>query len=329
LSPAHRQALEGRIQQREDQLIKASRLMQVKVLSDLSGDRLARLSQIAVQGENIYALDTGGRRVLKVTTTNGKPLSALSAGSVIGRDMIQPLVAITAIPGGVLAADSRDTLWAFDAATGQVRRIVPPGADWGEVRAMATYNDELYILGPQQNRVWRYSPDGEGYGSPTDYFAAAAAQAASPSEATPVPTVRARATATPAPTATPIPAPDLRHSVDLAVDGSVYVLQADGSVLKFTNGLPEAFPETGLVGPMPSPSHITTSPRDSSVYIVDPAGKRIVRFSKSGLFQRQYVLPADAPSALTGIQSAAIDTAHQLVYLLSDKAMAVAPLPSQ
>jgi len=119
------------------------------------------------------------------------------------------------------------------------------------------------------------------------------------------------------------------HSVDLSVDGSLYLLQSDGSILKYTNGVQQPFPETGLVGTMPSPSHILASVADSSVYVVDPSGKRIVRFTSSGVFERQYLLPADAPTAITGIQSAELDGAQGLVYFVSDKTVAVATLPNQ
>ncbi len=327
LDSADRLALSGRIQQREDQLVKASRLTQVKLLVNLSGDRQAQLSQIALEGDNLYMLDTGGHRVLKATTGGGRLVAAISASSVVGQDLIQPLVAIAAIPGGVLAVDSRNTVWSFNAGTNQVRRVSVPGSDtWGEVRAITTYNNELYVLDSRLGHVWRYSPQGDGYSTPVDYFPAApAAGAARP---TPLPTVRP-GTPTPAPTATPAPPPDLAHSVGIVVDGSLYMLQSSGDVLKYTNGLPQAFPETGLVGSLTSPSEVTTSPQDSSLYVVDPAGKRIVRFTKDGVFQRQYLLPTDAPAALTGIQGAAVDIGRHQVYLLSDKAVAMATLPNQ
>jgi hypothetical protein len=80
---------------------------------------------------------------------------------------------------------------------------------------------------------------------------------------------------------------------------------------------------------MPSPSHINASATDGSVYVVDPSGKRLVRFSATGQFAHQYLLPPDAPKALTGIQSAEVDPAQGLVYFVSDKAVAVATLPNQ
>lgn len=327
LTQADAAALTARIGQRQDALSKASRLGNVKLLVNLSTDPLAQLAQIVVQGPNLFILDTGGHRVLKVPAAGGPALAAMSAGIKVGSDTIQPLVAITATATGVLAVDSSNAVWSFDASNNQIRRVAMPGANaWGEIRAITNYRNDLYVLDGKLSRVWRYTPQGNGYSTPTDYFPAAA-PAAVPS---PTATVgRGTPTPTPAPTATPVPPPDLLHSVDLSVDGNVYILQSNGQVLKYTNGLPQPFPETGLVGSMPSPSHIEASLSDSSVYVVDPSGTRLVRFSTSGVFQRQYLLPTNAPSALTGIQSATIDAAHGLVYLISAKTVAVATLPNQ
>ncbi|HEY8742986.1 MAG TPA: hypothetical protein VIU62_07805 [Chloroflexota bacterium] len=326
LNAADEAALLGRVRQREDLLNKAGRLINVKVLADLSADPMAELAQVVVQGGSVYILDSGGKRVLKVPGSGGPPLAAISANIKVGTDTIQPLVAIAATATGVLAVDSRNVLWSFDAGNNQIRRVAVPGSDaWGEVHAITTYRNDLYVLDTKLSRIWRYTPLGSGYSAPTDYFPAAGvaipAATATPQRGVP--------TATPAPPPTVTPPPDLLHSVDLSVDGSLYLLQSDGSILKYTNGVQQPFPETGLVGTMPSPSHILASVADSSVYVVDPSGKRIVRFTSSGVFERQYLLPADAPTAITGIQSAELDGAQGLVYFVSDKTVAVATLPNQ
>lgn len=326
LTPADAATLRARVTQRQDLLSKAGRLTNLKLLADLSADPLAQLAQVAVQGGSVYILDTGGKRVLKVPVGGGPPMAALSANIKVGADTIQPLVAITATPTGVMAVDSQNVLWAFDASNNQIRRVPVPGSDaWGEIRAMTTYRNDLYVLDTKLSRIWRYTPLGSGYSTPVDYFAVSRPPAPA-ATATPQ---RGKPTATPAPIPTATPLPDLVHSVDLSVDGSVYLLQSDGSILKYSNGVRQPFPETGLVGTMPSPSHIMASVSDSSVYVVDPSGKRIVRFSASGQFQRQYLLPVDKPAAITGIQSAEVDAAQGLVYFVSDKAVAVATLPNQ
>lgn len=326
LTPPDVATLRTRVTQRQDQLNKAVRLANLKLLADLSADPLAQLAQVAVQGGSAYILDTGGKRVLKVPVGGGPPVAAISANIKVGADTIQPLVAITSTQTGVMAVDSQNALWAFDASNNQIRRVPVPGSDaWGEIRAMTTYRNDLYVLDTKLSRIWRYTPLGSGYGTPADYFAVS--RPAAPA-ATAIPQ-RGKPTATPAPIPTATPLPDLLHSVDLSVDGSVYLLQSDGSVLKYTNGVRQPFPETGLVGTMPSPSHVIASVSDSSVYVVDPSGQRIVRFSAGGQFQRQYLLPPDKPKAITGIQSAEVDAAQGLVYFVSDKAVAVATLPNQ
>lgn len=327
LTAADRATLLSRVNQRVDLLAKASRLGGVKLLADLSSDPVAELAQIVVQGGSAYVLDTGGKRVLKVPVGGGPPLAAISANIKVGADTIQPLVAIAASSAGILAVDSRNAVWSFDPTNNQIRRVPVPGSEaWGEARAITTYKNDLYVLDSKLSRIYRYTPQGSGYSSPSDVITAAAAASVPTATATPQ---RGQPTATPVPPATPPPPLDLSHSVDLSVDGSVYVLQSDGHVLKYVNGRAQSFSETGLVGSMPSPSHILASISDSSVYVVDPSGKRIVRFSSGGQFERQYLLAVDAPKAVTGIQGAEVDAAQGLVYFVSDKTVAVATLPNQ
>ncbi|HEY8745754.1 MAG TPA: hypothetical protein VIU62_21925, partial [Chloroflexota bacterium] len=158
LSVSDEAALLARVRQREDLLNKAGRLTNVKVLADLSADPLAELAQVVVQGGSVYILDTGGKRVLKVPVGGGPPLAAISANINVGADTIQPLVAIAATSTGVLAVDSRNVLWSFDANNNQIRRVSVPGSDaWGEVHAITTYRTDLYVLDTKLSRIWRYT----------------------------------------------------------------------------------------------------------------------------------------------------------------------------
>lgn len=74
---------------------------------------------------------------------------------------------------------------------------------------------------------------------------------------------------------------DLRESVGLAVDGTIYVLMRDGSILRLTAGLRD---DVSFEQPDPkfeSPVAIWTSDRLTSILVLDPQAGRIVAYSKT------------------------------------------------
>lgn len=74
----------------------------------------------------------------------------------------------------------------------------------------------------------------------------------------------------------------LSNAVSLAIDGSIYVLNSDGSVKKFLNGGHDDFTTPILKVAMSNPTKIITDADSKNVYILDPANKRIVVTSKTG-----------------------------------------------
>lgn len=82
--------------------------------------------------------------------------------------------------------------------------------------------------------------------------------------------------------------PDLTKAVDLTIDGSIWVLSSDGSILKFTKGAQDDFTLKGLDKPLVRPTRIVTSVDDNNVYVLDNGNKRIVVFDKNGNFLAQY-----------------------------------------
>jgi len=83
-------------------------------------------------------------------------------------------------------------------------------------------------------------------------------------------------------------APDFSKATDLAIDGSIWVLTTDGSVIKFTKGNQDDFTLKGLDKPFVRPTRIATSVDDDNVYVLDNGNKRIVVLDKNGNFLAQY-----------------------------------------
>lgn len=87
---------------------------------------------------------------------------------------------------------------------------------------------------------------------------------------------------------------DLKQSVGIAVDGSVYVLSNNGSVIKFSRSIPDTdFSIKNIPAPyekIEEPKKIYSSPETNYIYILDSKANRVIRFNKAGEFVSQYSL---------------------------------------
>ena len=144
-------------------------------------------------------------------------------------------------------------------ADGSTRPMEVAGAsEWQSARALATYQGNLYVLDPGHKGIYKYVPSGDDYQhTPTDYIEGSV---------------------------------DINweQAVDMAIDGFVYLLFSDGSIMKFAGGQPQSFAQEGLYPRLENPVGMYASPDIDSVFVMDGDGARVVEFSKEGKFVRQY-----------------------------------------
>lgn len=106
--------------------------------------------------------------------------------------------------------------------------------------------------------------------------------------------------------------PPLTDAVAMAIDGFIYVLKSDGSVLKFEKGeLVFDFGLKDLDKPLADPRAIFTTIDSEHLYILDAGNKRIVVINKSGFYESQYVY-----EGLTDPTDLFVDEAAGATYLL-------------
>lgn len=85
--------------------------------------------------------------------------------------------------------------------------------------------------------------------------------------------------------------PDVSSSVSMTIDGSIWVLLKDGTVLKFTRGKSDNLSLNGLDKAFSSPTRIFTNADSDNIYILDNGNSRIVVFDKTGAYLSQYQSP--------------------------------------
>ena len=82
--------------------------------------------------------------------------------------------------------------------------------------------------------------------------------------------------------------PDFSDSMAMAIDGSIYVLNKDGTIDKYTKGKKDTFSISGLDKPLSSATKIFTNEDASNIYVLDNGNGRIVVIDKDGKFKTAY-----------------------------------------
>ena len=203
---------------------------------------------------------------------------------------------------GVFAAlDRTGSLFTYDPLQG-VRVTPVANSDlWLKPVAMGTYLGNLYVLDPLLGRILKYMPVNNIYTTPpTDYLK-------------------------------PNQDVDLTGAVDMAIDGNVYILYADGRVRKFFNGEEKPFSMLGLPTPMRGPTSIFVSGKpepeaEGYVYVVDAGNERILQFDKQGIFIRQFRAKVGEPyfQKLRGIY---VNEADARLFVLSGNTLWLTNFP--
>ena len=131
--------------------------------------------------------------------------------------------------------------------------IVKNESSWENPRGIAVYQGNLYVL-DAKNAILKFVEVSGGY-SESNYFQGTK--------------------------------PDLNRAQAIAIDGSVWLLFADGTIGKYTRGARDNFNVSGLDKAFSSPTKIITSLDMENIYILDRGNSRIVKLAKSGKFESQ------------------------------------------
>jgi hypothetical protein len=175
-------------------------------------------------------------------------------------------------------------------------RLVPvsPQSDSGSFEVgytIGTFNGNLYILDGKTGLLWRYGATDNGFAKGVSII--------------------------------DINTYDIKKSVSMAIDGSIYLLKQDGSALKFLNGRQQDFSlrdVPNLQSKMIQPLQILTDENMRNIYVLD-GGKtsgrhstsRILEFDKNGVFLRQFGFPP----TFTKVQAFDINPHDKKIWVLN------------
>jgi len=266
-------------------------------------------SRVIVSGIDVYVLDKALDRVYKhllddslqalqemgdepVLLRKGDPRDPIVVGELV--DMVWAKAESGRLESNLLVLESGGSLLEYDPLKGI--SVLPIGGSdrWVQPQIAGSYEGNFYLLDSGLNQILRYEPDYDG--SPEDYFP-------TPGEV------------------------DLAGVVDMALDGPVYILYADGRILKFLDGQPAPFEITGLYEPLQNPIALFASEEAGFLYIADAGNDRIVQLTKEGRFLRQ--LKAGEGEALDQLKGLFALEKYNLLYFVSGNRLYVTNIPSE
>jgi hypothetical protein len=223
-------------------------------LSDLAGLEVEfAASSLLINGDAAYTFSTRSSSVYRISLEEKKVESVLETPS-----LEHPLVRfLHGETPSVYLLQSNGALQVFDTkkpslATAAVQY---ENVDRNIVDA-AVYNGRLYTLDAQNNQIFRHDRAGTGFGIGQSWV-----------KATDL---------------------DLKDGVSIAVDGSVYVLKANGIIVKMSAGQQSTAAFDAIDPQLTQPKRLITDSDTLLVYLLDPAERRIVEFTKEGKFLQQY-----------------------------------------
>lgn len=169
--------------------------------------------------------------------------------------------------------------------SGQKKEQIANDDYWTNPVALSPYQGNMYVLDPKEGIVKFVSSAGK----PSPYFSGST--------------------------------PDLSNATSMAIDGSIWVLLKDGTILKYTRGQADSFKLSGLKQSMTNAIKIFTGLDVSNVYILDKGTGRVVIFDKKGTFQKEY-----AASVIKDAKDFEVLEKDKKVLILSDNKIWELPL---
>lgn len=138
------------------------------------------------------------------------------------------------------------------------------------------YNSKLYSIAKDKNQIYAYA-NKNGFSTKTDWLKNSV---------------------------------DLSQAVDLGIDGDVYVLKSDGSILKFTVGKTAQYGTSALSPVMTGASKLIVG--TNNLYVFEASSKRLAVLSKkTGALLNQYIV-----DSLAQPKDVAVDETGKAAYFL-------------
>ncbi|MGB5932902.1 MAG: hypothetical protein WBH57_07540 [Anaerolineae bacterium] len=294
------EGLESRALERLDELDQVTRLALRKPF-EFPEARSAPLRVVA-QENDLYILDGGVDRLYRYRWSEAaRTLQTPPEGAILidSKEQGELLDIVWLEPGGgrergALLILKSDGLLEYDPLKGLSSLSVVETASWQEPRRAGGFEGNFYLLDTGAKRILKYLPTDRDYNSaPLHYIVEA----------------------------------EFESAVDMVIDGDIYVLLAEGVIMKFTAGERKPFVVEGLERGFSNPLAIFTNQGTDHIYVVESG--RIVELSKEGRFVRQLRPSREEEEAFQELSTVFVDEGKGRLFILSGKRPYLADLPME
>ncbi len=297
---AKTQALLYRIQDQQNELEGVALFRFLPTIAQASAG--SQFAHIAATDQDVFLLDrqnTISHYVINDVSGESKPADGgaviLKPGDEIGGQPVTRVQLLTLGARGqdkaLLIAVAAKNFLAYDLEARQWSAYDIQDADkWGELRAVDSFNGNIYLLDAQNNQIYKYAATAAGYSPQAAPYFPANAQV------------------------------NLSKAVDMAIDGDVWVLNDNGSLQRFRSGVPVSFTLDALAIPLKNPTAVYVRAGSDSIYLADAGNRRIVEFDKNGKFVRQFQAAAAKNDALAQLQDLTVNELKRKIYFVNPAA---------
>ncbi len=290
-------------------------LLQVRALYSLDVPLLAYAAdaepqRIVVSNQDIYVFDSSSQAISHYRTNSERTLLEEDNGAVlregdsvsgvtVGRlvDIAwQPRISGFADKASLLILDRNNNVFRYNRLDGATHLVLREQSSLGSVGQLGLYNGRLYLADERSDQIFRYSPAGLAYDDPPAAWFDEQVRG------------------------------DLAGLIAMGIDGDIWLLSEDGTLLRFREGqqLPfslERIPGLGgLLVDFAMAEHA-----DGMLYLADATDERILVFDKEGRYIQQFVDAEDM--ALAGLRGLFLDEVTDILYILTKSGVYAHPLP--
>ena len=290
-------------------------LLQVRALYSLDVPLLqypadAEPQRIVVSDQDIYVFDSGQQSIAHYRANPQRTLLEENNGAILNEGDIvsgvtvgrlvdiawQPRIAGFADKASLLVLDRNNNVFRYNRLDGATHLSLREQNSLGSVGQIAIYNGRLYLADERSNQIFRYAPAGLAYDDPPAAWFDEQIRG------------------------------DLAGLIAMGIDGDIWLLSEDGTLLRFREGqqLPfslERIP--GLGGLLVDFALAEQS--DGLLYVADATEERILVYDKEGRYIQQYVDAEDL--ALVGLRGLFLDEVTDILYILTKSGLYAHPLP--
>ncbi len=192
-------------------------------------------------------------------SSSGSSSNSTSSATEVDKSESKVLSAQIDNPNGTYFTQNEDFIYFLDSKgvnkidKGNNEKELAIDKDWETAGGIGVFGSNIYVLDKTEN-IFKFVPTGSDFAK-SNYLTGS---------------------------------PDLKDSAAMGIDGSIYVLNTDGTVDKYTKGSKVDFSITGLEKPLSSPTRIVSYEDDTNLYILDKGNSRIVVLDKDGKFVKAY-----------------------------------------